>query len=327
VFDLLIVAPLTNLVLGFYYVLGENLGLAIILFTICLRIVLLPLTIRQIRQQKKMAELQPRLKELQGNRKDPNQMTPEEAALMRQTAGSCLGGCLPLLIQIPILIGLNHVIGKIASAQSGDIFNNLLYFDALKHEASYRFHTMFLGFDLAGVPSKIGIGAAFIPYGAIIALLVVTQYFQSKLMLIMQKKKPAVSTKKKANEKRSDINPKQAEKVEMQEEMQKMMQMQTTYLIPVMIGFASYSFTAALSLYWLTQNIFAIVQMYVQNRMLDAEHVEKKFEKEVKIAEEEVIKEAEYEDVIDAKLEASEAKELKKDSKKKKKGKAKKSKR
>jgi YidC/Oxa1 family membrane protein insertase len=324
VFDFLIVAPLTNLVLGFYQLLGENLGLAIILFTIFLRIVLLPLTIKQIRQQKKMAELQPRLQELQANRKDPNQMTPEEVALMRQTAGSCLGGCLPLLIQIPILIGLNIVIGRIATAETGDVFNNLVYFDALKYEAEYRFHTMFLGFDLAGVPSKIGFTSAFIPYGIIMVLLVITQYFQSKLMNFMQKKKPVAPKKTKANEKKAQINPKEAEKVAMQEEMQKMMQMQTTYLIPVMIGMASYSFSAALSLYWLVQNVFAIGQMVVQNKVLDAKKEEKKFKKEVEQEEKEVVREAEF---VDAETEATaEEKTAKKSAKKKKKNKAKKSK-
>lgn len=322
-FDLLIVGPLTNLVLGFYKLFGENLGLAIIFFTIFLRIVLLPLTIKQIRQQKKMAELQPRLQELQANRKDPNQMTPEEVALMRQTAGSCLGGCLPLLIQLPILLALNSIFIKISSNPSGDIFNNLLYFDFLKHDASYHFNTLFFGLDLAGVPSKVGFSAAFIPYAVIIVLLVITQYFQSKLMMLMQKKKPATSSRKKPNEKKAHINPKEAEKVAMQEEMQKMMQMQTTYLIPVMIGFAAYSFSAALGLYWLVQNLFAIVQMIVQNKFLDAEHVEKKFEREVakeeKEVEKEIIREAEFTDV-------EKPVKVSKDSKKKKKSKKKKSK-
>jgi YidC/Oxa1 family membrane protein insertase len=328
VFDFLIVAPLTNLVIGFYQLLGQNLGLAIILFTVFLRIVLLPLTIRQIKQQKKMAQLQPRLQELQSQRKDASQMSPEEVALMKQTAGSCLGGCLPLLIQIPILLGLNHVIGKISSNPSGDVFNHLLYFDALKHDAAYHFNTMFLGFDLAGVPSKIGFNTAtFLPYGLLMVLLVVTQYFQSKLMMLVQKKKaPAKKqTKNKPNEKKKVVNTKDADKVQMQEEMQKMMQMQTTYLIPVMIGMASYSFSAALSIYWLTQNVFAIGQMFVQNKMSDDSTPSTPAPKEkvtsVKEEDVETIREAEF---TDAEQEKSSA--LTKSAKKSKKSKKKKSK-
>jgi len=271
VFNFLITNPLTNLVLLFYHVLGENLGFAIILFTIFLRFVLLPLTIKQIKQQRKMAELQPRLQELQANRKDAKQMSAEEVALMRQTAGSCLGGCLPILVQIPIFFGLNSIITKIASGVNGDVFNHVLYFDFLKHDAVYRFNTDFFGFDLARIPSKIGLNTAIIPYVILIILLIVTQYIQSVMMMSYQKKQAdkRKTVKKPSNARK--LSTKEKEKVEMQEEMQKMMQMQTKYMLPLVIGAASYSFSAALGVYWLTQNIFAIVQTKVQNKMMDDE--------------------------------------------------------
>lgn len=291
-FDLLIVGPLTNLVILFYQLFGENLGLAIIFFTITLRVVLLPLTIRQIRQQKKMATLQPRLQELQAGRKDASQMSAEEVALMKQTAGSCLGGCLPLLIQIPILIGLNAVIKNISSNPTGDVFNHLLYFDFLKHDAAYHFQTMFLGFDLAGIPSKIGLTQAIIPYAILILLLVATQFIQGKMMMFMQKKVVKTSKPKPNEKKGAVVSTKETDKVKMQEDMQKMMQMQTTYLIPVMIGVASYSFSAALGLYWLTQNVFAIGQMYVQNKT-SADMPKTVSKTEIT----EVIREAEFADV------------------------------
>ncbi len=323
-FNFFIIAPLTNLVLLFYTVLGENLGLAIILFTICLRIVLLPLTMRQIRTQRKMAELQPRLQKLQSERKDASQMSAEEMALMRQTAGSCLGGCLPLLIQIPILIGLNTVISKIASATTGDVFNNLLYTDWLKHDAAYRFHTTFLGFDLAGIPKDIGINPHFIPYAILIVLLIVTQFYSSKLMMAMQKKPAAEPVKKKANEKKAKVNAKEAEKAQMQEDMQKMMQMQTTYFIPIAIGLASWSFTAALSIYWLTQNTFAIVQTIVQNKMMDAEKAnqgglsKRQREKGKEVEEKETVREVEYEDAPQPENDSSKTNRPKKNKSKKK---------
>jgi YidC/Oxa1 family membrane protein insertase len=315
VFDLLIIGPLTNLVLLFYHIFGENLGLAIIFFTIVLRVVLLPLTIRQIKQQKKMATLQPRLQELQANRKEASQMSAEEVALMKQTAGSCLGGCLPLLVQIPILIGLNSVIRQISSNPSGDVFNHLLYFDFLKHDAAYHFHTLFLRFDLAGIPSKIGFTKAIIPYAILIVLLVATQFIQGKMMALLQQKKPVSPSKAKPNAKKpAVVSTKEAEKVKAQEDMQKMMQMQTTYLIPVMIGMASYSFSAALGMYWLTQNVFAMGQMYVQNRMSG----DTTSSKPLKEAEVKPIREAEFVDAnVDDKLEKSPSKKNKKSKNKK----------
>ncbi|MFW5720696.1 MAG: YidC/Oxa1 family membrane protein insertase [Candidatus Dojkabacteria bacterium] len=269
-FNFLIIQPLTNFILVFYQILCENFGLAIIFFTIFLRIVLLPLTIRQIRLQKKMAELQPKLQEIQSRHKDGSQMSMEEMALMRQTAGSCISGLLPFVIQIPILLGLNQVINTIASASSGDIFNDTVYFDFLKHETDYRFNTQFLGFDLANTPADVGFTSTFLPYALLILLLMLTQFIQGKFMNFYQqrrKEKQKETNKPKANKKK--LTKKDEEKQKMQEDMQKMIRMQTTYLIPVTIGIASYNFSSALGLYWLTQNIFAITQMYIQYNIFD----------------------------------------------------------
>jgi YidC/Oxa1 family membrane protein insertase len=301
VFHFLIVQPLTNLVLGFYQILGENLGLAIIFFTIFLRFVLLPLTVKQIRQQRKMAELQPRLQELQAQRKEKNQMSTEEMALMRQTAGSCVGGCLPLLIQIPILIGLNGVISKIASAKSGDIFNADLYFDSLKHVSEYKFNTSFLGFDLAKSPSQIPFGKAFIPFAILLILLVGTQFVQGKLMNFFQKKRKNNKSTEKKKPNQPKPTEKQLEKEKMQEDMQKMMQTQTVYFIPVIIGITSYSLSAALGLYWLVQNLFAIIQINIQNNMIDGNHDTLrdyfKNRNKNKVSSPEKFREVEYQDV------------------------------
>lgn len=272
-FDTIVVNPLTNLVLGFYLLFGSNLGFAIIFFTIFLRIILLPLTIKQIQQQKKMADLQPKIQELQSKRKDAAQMTPEEMALMKQTAGSCVGGCLPILIQIPILIGLNIVIANIASVNSdpnkgGDFFNNILYFDFLRHSVDYLFNTSFLGFDLAEIPQRIGLQWSIWPYALLIILLVVTQFIQSKIVNSAQQKR-AESLKKKNKANKKKLTKEEKEREEMQEAMNKWTQMQLTYFLPLMVGIGAYSFSAALGLYWLVQNIFAIGQTIVQYRHAD----------------------------------------------------------
>lgn len=272
-FDIIVVYPLTNFVLGFYLLFGSNLGLAIIFFTIFLRTVLLPLTIKQIQQQKKMAELQPKIQELQSKRKESTQMSPEEMALMKQTATSCIGGCAPIVIQIPVLIGLNMVIGQIASVNSdsskgGDFFNNHLYFEFLKHAHDYVFNTNFLGFDLSKIPQHIGLSWDIWPYAILIVLLVITQFIQSKIMnSVMQKRTDLQKKKTKANAKK--LTKEEKEKEEMQEAMNKWMQMQTTYFLPLMIGIGAYSFTAALGIYWLTQNLFAIGQTFIQYRHAD----------------------------------------------------------
>jgi YidC/Oxa1 family membrane protein insertase len=294
VFHTLITNPLTNLLIGFYQLFGQNLGLAIIFFTILLRFVLLPLTKKQIRQQRKMAEIQPKLQELQSQRKDSKQISAEELALMKQSASSCLGGCVPVLIQLPILISLNTIITKIATAGSGDIFNNVLYFDSLKHTAEQKFNTNFLGIDLAQIPSHVGFSTKLIPFAIIILLLVGTQFILSKMMMAYQNRKKADTDKKrKANERK--LTKEELEKQETQERMQQMTQMQMKYVFPLLIGFASYSFTAALGIYWLTQNVFAIIQTDLQNKQLDKEFGIAPVEKKTKQKKGERI--VEYEDL------------------------------
>ncbi len=271
IFDLIVVNPLTNLLLAFYILLGNNLGWAIIVFTIVLRFALLPLTIKQIQQQKKMTELQPKMQAIQG--KDPSKLTPEETALMRQTAGSFIGGCLPLLIQLPILIGLNFVIGNISlfntdQSKANHILNNVIYFDWLKNALGDRLTTTFFGFDLASIPSQISHDIwTFWPYAFLIVLLVVTQFWQSKIMTAGQNK--AIEKAKKNVPNKKKLTKEEKEKLEMQEAMTKWTQMQTIYVIPFMIGFGAYSFTAGLGMYWLVQNLFAIVQTIIQYRHSD----------------------------------------------------------
>lgn len=257
--------------MSLYVLFGDNLGWAIIVFTIVLRLLLLPLTIKQIQQQKKMTELQPRLQAIQG--KDPSKMTAEEMALMRQTAGSFAGGCLPLLVQFPILIGLNFAIGNISNfngdtAKAENILKNVIYFDWLRDALGTTLNTNFFGFDLAGIPAKISHDInVFWPYALLIVFLVITQFIQSKLMASGQSK--AIEKAKKNTPNKKKLSKEEKEKQEMQEAMTKWTQMQTVYMIPLLVGFGAYSFTAGLGLYWLVQNIIATVQTIVQYRHSD----------------------------------------------------------
>lgn len=89
-------------------------GLAIILFTIIIRLLLLPLNIRQMKSQVKMQEVQPELKKLQEKYKnDPQKSQQEMMKLYKEKGVNPMGGCLPLLIQLPILWALFYVFRNI----------------------------------------------------------------------------------------------------------------------------------------------------------------------------------------------------------------------
>jgi YidC/Oxa1 family membrane protein insertase len=115
------VTPLTKLfswLLTVCYELIPNYGVAIILLTVLLRLLLTPLTVRQMRSMKqnsaKMALVQPRLKEIQERYKDDSQRRSEEMMKIYREAGvnpfGMLGGCLPMLLQLPVFVGLFYAL-------------------------------------------------------------------------------------------------------------------------------------------------------------------------------------------------------------------------
>lgn len=86
-------------------------GVAIILLTILIRVVLVPFTLSQMRMTRKMQELQPELKRLQEKfKKDPQRLNQETMALWKRARVNPLSGCLPLLLQFPFLIALFNVL-------------------------------------------------------------------------------------------------------------------------------------------------------------------------------------------------------------------------
>ena len=86
-------------------------GLAIILLTIIIKVALYPLTVKQVKSMKAMQELQPKLKKIQEKYKgDPQQLQQKMTELYRNAGVNPLAGCLPLLIQMPILMGMYYAL-------------------------------------------------------------------------------------------------------------------------------------------------------------------------------------------------------------------------
>jgi len=84
-----------------------NYGIAIILITLAIKLVLYPLTVKQVKGMKAMQELQPKMKELQEKYKgNPEKLNKEMAILYKESGVNPLSGCLPLLVQMPILMGI-----------------------------------------------------------------------------------------------------------------------------------------------------------------------------------------------------------------------------
>src|SRR6266849_7050120 len=96
--------------LAFFYDLIPSYGLAIILLTVAVRLVMLPLTIKQTRSMQEMQRLQPEVKRIQAKYKgDRQKMNEEMMNLYKEHKVNPLGGCLPLLLQLPIFLALYRV--------------------------------------------------------------------------------------------------------------------------------------------------------------------------------------------------------------------------
>ncbi len=212
---------------------NHSLGWGIILLTLLVKLLLFWPTQRAMEGQKKMQLLQPKLEAVKKQYSDnPQKMQEETMRLWKEHGVNPVQSCLPILLQLPILIGLFYVIQDSAVLATS---KHLIY--SFYQHLSWDFNPLFLGLDLTK-PSWI-----FPP------LLVVLQFLQMKLGFQIVKNK----TKKEGKEPAID-------------KAQQIQQQVMLYAMPLMIGFFAISFPAAVSLYWGVSTLFAIGQQMIVNR-------------------------------------------------------------
>lgn len=111
IWDKYFVYPLSWLIKESALILGNNYGLGILIATIIIRLIVLPLMIKQLKSSKKMQELQPEMQKIREKYKnDPQKAQMETMAIFQREGVNPLAGCLPLLVQMPILIAFYHAI-------------------------------------------------------------------------------------------------------------------------------------------------------------------------------------------------------------------------
>lgn len=148
--------------LQFFYSVSGSYGWAIVLLTLAVRVILLPLTVQQTRAQIDLQRIQPKVKELQKKYKDDKEKLNQELLkLYSEHKVNPFGGCLPLLIQLPIFFALFRTLNQFKPMQS----EKFLFIPSL-----------------GGVASKVGFTPEAWPYFLLIALLGVTTYLSAKMM-------------------------------------------------------------------------------------------------------------------------------------------------
>ena len=236
-------------ILAWFYALVPSYGLAIILLTLATRVILLPLSIKSTRSMREMQVIQPEIKRLQKKYKgDRQKMNTELMALYKEHGVNPFGGCLPLLLQMPVFIALFNVIQKPLNYLPDSALST-----ALSGASTVLDTHLFVGLRLdcspanvwsENAPSPVGqieelcgkgpLGA--LPYIALLLLMGASTYYQQRQMMA----------------KRGPITDPQQQ------------QMQTfARVMPAVLLVFGLWFPTGVVLYWVTTNLWTIVQQRI----------------------------------------------------------------
>lgn len=224
IFDTFLYRPLFNfLVLLYNFLPGHDFGVAIIILTVIIRLILYPSSIKSIKSQKALADIRSEIQEIQKKHKDDkNKQAKETIEIYKKAKVNPFGGCLSSFIQLPILIALYRVFGRGFKPEE---LTNLYKF--VFNPGQINSH--FLGIvDLAK------------PNIVLAVLAGIFQFFQTKTLTAIQGK--SVKTKS------SDFS--------------QTMQKQMLYFFPVFTFLILLKLPSALGFYWAISSLLSIIQQH-----------------------------------------------------------------
>ncbi len=230
----IIVNPFTNVLLMIYKLIGGNFGVAIILFTILIRLITHPLMVSQIKGSTKMQELQGSKdwQDIQKKYKDDKEKLAQEQMKYYKTIGyNPLSSCLPTVIQIPLIFGLYQSIMRALASSPMQLLTLTRTIYPFFHIADLvPLNSKFLWMNL-GQPEKVYAFGLAIPLLAIVVA--ITTYVQSKVTM------PATSTPG---------------------DQGAMMGKMMALYMPLLLGYFALTFASGLSVYFITGNLIGIAQ-------------------------------------------------------------------
>ena len=276
------ISEIFGYILNFLYEQFNNYGVAIIIFSVLLRIILIPITIKQQKSLKKNAKLQKEMKEIQTKYKsNPEKLNQETIDLYKREKMSPFSGCLSGILQIIIILSVFWLVSKPLTYMkkiNPEIIEK--YSQELKEEGVNSSYTEiaiinkkaaedpevyinmnFLGLDLSKVPTQ--------------SLDDFRVYIIPILYVISSVISIKITTKMNSNNKDKDINKlKKAEtedKEKQPDEMEMMQQMNNnmTYMMPIMSVMIAIIAPLGLALYWLISNVLMIVERLIIDRFIN----------------------------------------------------------
>lgn len=268
-FTTLIVKPIFNLLVLIYALLpGHNFGLALIIFTIVIRLLLWPVVKKQLHHTKAMRQLQPEIKKIKKEAKGNRQLESKLLMELYKERGINPFATFPILIlQLIILIGLYSGLQRLLHDPHALVnfaypaLQNLSWMETLAKDIHNFDNTLFGVVDLSRAAINKG-GGIYWPAMIIVAGSAVAQYFQSKQLLPADKDQRSLRQILKAAG-----EGKQAD----QSEVNAAVARSTIYFLPFMVFIFTVGLPSALSLYWLVSGVVAYIQ---QARVLNQDEIE-----------------------------------------------------
>lgn len=250
IFTILLTQPLTNGLILFYKVLGQNLGVAILVFSLFLIFLLRPLTRPYMESMKKIKQIEPQMAKLKKKfANDKLKLSQAQAELYKQNKINPGAGCVPYLLQFLVLIALFQVFTAALSDTSiaaGKV-NQLLY-PALRFTQGQSLNTKFLYLDISKPDTFKVPGIPFALPGLFLVLATLAQFLSVKITT------PYISAEEKlAKKTKSEVD-----------DMQVAMQSSMIYTLPLMTLIFGLRFPSGLALYWL---VFSVVNVWQQASM------------------------------------------------------------
>lgn len=228
---MLLYRPLVNVLAFLVAVIpGGDVGVAIIILTLIVKVLLYPLSQKSLENQAKSSALAPLLNEIKASGASKEEQARKTFELYKKHKANPFSGCLLVLVQIPVIFALYYVFFKGIAFNSGVLYGFI--------QAPENVNMMFLGFINIAKKSWI-----------LAVLAGASQYLQAHYM-----PKPPVG-----NASSDDFSASFA----------KSMHLQMKYFFPILVAVISYSISGAVALYWTTSNIFSIgQQIYVNKKKL-----------------------------------------------------------
>ncbi len=251
--------PIFN-VLMFLYWLVRDFGLSIVLLTVMVRLALVPMTFKQLHSQRKMMEIQPQLNALKAQYGDDRQgFARAQMQLMKENNVSMLGGCLPLVIQLPFLYGLFNALrsglgtGDPNSASNiakinGNLYPFMKFASVTLPGGSHPLNTYLDWFSWLPWHPMLNLN---VPDPTHLLPILAALFTFIQVRMIQGVRKPPAPA--------PGADPKLVAQQQAQQQTMNML----TYVTPVITLVIGLSYAAGLSLYWTVGTLFAIGQSYV----------------------------------------------------------------